>query len=48
MNKSEREKMLAGEGYLAFDRELGEMNTKAQEIFHIFNFSHPNVEIGVG
>ena len=34
--------MLAGEGYIALDAELGEMNLRAQELLHIFNFSHPN------
>jgi maltose O-acetyltransferase len=40
--KSEREKMLAGEGYLAMDAELGEMNAKAQEFLFQFNHSHPS------
>jgi maltose O-acetyltransferase len=42
MQKSEKEKMLAGEPYIALDAELGAMNAKAQELLHIFNFSHPN------
>lgn len=42
MNKSEKEKMLAGEMYIALDRELGEMNLRAQELLHRFNFSAPS------
>ncbi|MCD9184899.1 MAG: sugar O-acetyltransferase [Pyrinomonadaceae bacterium] len=41
MSKSEREKMLAGEGYFAMDDELGAINAKAQELIHAFNHSHP-------
>jgi len=41
MIKSEKEKMLAGEPYIALNRELGEMNARAQELLHIFNFSSP-------
>ena len=41
MSKSEREKMLAGEGYVAIDAELGAMNAKAQELLFRFNNSHP-------
>ncbi len=42
MNKSEREKMLAGEGYTALDAELGEMNARGQELLYRFNSSHPS------
>lgn len=42
MSKSEREKMLAGEGYFAMDDELGGMNAKAQELLYRFNNSHPS------
>ena len=41
MSKSEREKMLAGEGYIALDDELGAMNARAQELLYRFNHSHP-------
>jgi maltose O-acetyltransferase len=41
MNKSEREKMLAGELYTAFDDELGNMTLRAQELLHRFNSSKP-------
>ncbi len=34
--------MLAGEGYIALDEELAAMNARAQELLHIFNFSHPS------
>ena len=40
--KSEREKMLAGEPYLAADAELAEMNMRAQVLLHAFNTSHPS------
>lgn len=40
--KSEKEKMLAGEPYIAIDRELIEMNMKAQTLSHTFNSSHPS------
>ena len=33
--------MLAGEGYIALDAELGGMNAKAQELLYRFNSSHP-------
>jgi maltose O-acetyltransferase len=39
--KSEREKMLAGEPYVAADAELGEMNLRAQTLLHAFNSSAP-------
>jgi maltose O-acetyltransferase len=42
VKKSEREKMLAGDGYLAIDAELGELNAKAQELLYRFNNSHPS------
>lgn len=34
--------MLAGEGYIAMDAELGEMNARAQELLYNFNSSHPS------
>ncbi len=34
--------MLAGEGYIAMDAELGEMNARAQELLYTFNSSHPS------
>jgi maltose O-acetyltransferase len=40
--KSEREKMLAGEPYVAADAELGELNMRAQLLLHAFNTSHPS------
>ena len=40
--KSEREKMLAGEPYLAADAELGEMSLRAQTLLHAFNSSAPS------
>ncbi len=39
--KSEREKMLAGEPYVAADAELGALNLRAQTFLHAFNSSHP-------
>lgn len=42
MSKSEREKMLAGEGYIALDAELGAMNATAQELLYRFNNSQPS------
>jgi maltose O-acetyltransferase len=39
--KSEREKMLAGEPYVAADAELAEMNLRAQTLLHAFNSSAP-------
>ncbi len=39
MNKTEREKMLDGELYLATDKELTRMHLKAQKLFYQFNFS---------
>ena len=41
-SKTEREKMLAGEGYVAFDEELAAMNARAQELLYRFNFSRPS------
>lgn len=40
--KSEREKMLAGEPYVAADPELGELSMRAQTLLHAFNSSHPS------
>lgn len=42
MSKTEREKMLEGEGYIALDTELGAMNAAAQELLHAFNHSLPS------
>lgn len=44
MNKTEREKMLDGELYLATDKELTEMHLRARRLIHGFNFSlsHPS------
>jgi maltose O-acetyltransferase len=42
MNKTEREKMLASEPYLAADLELESMTQKAQGLLHTFNLSHPD------
>lgn len=39
--KSEREKMLAGEPYVAADAELAEMSLRAQTLLHTFNSSAP-------
>jgi maltose O-acetyltransferase len=39
--KSEREKMLAGEPYVAADAELCELNLRAQALLHVFNSSRP-------
>ena len=33
--------MLAGEGYVAFDAELADMNARAQELLYRFNASRP-------
>jgi maltose O-acetyltransferase len=41
MSKTEREKMLANELYLALDSELVEMLASAQNLLHAFNLSHP-------
>ena len=41
MNKTEREKMLAGELYLATDPELSQLHAKAMALMHKFNTSHP-------
>jgi len=40
-DKTEREKMLAGELYLASDPELTELHFKALDLMHDFNTSHP-------
>lgn len=40
--KTEREKMLAGELYLATDEELNEMHFVARRLLHNFNFSAPD------
>ena len=40
--KTEREKMLDGELYLATDEELTRMHINARQLLHSFNFSHPN------
>lgn len=42
MSKSEREKMLAGELYIALDSELEAMNLYAQQLLHEFNYSPPS------
>ena len=42
MNKTEREKMLDGELYLATDKELTKMHLKARKLVQRFNFSEPN------
>ena len=42
MNKTEREKMLAGELYLATDEELTQMHFQARRLLHDFNFSAPD------
>ncbi|MDX2241328.1 MAG: sugar O-acetyltransferase [Leptolyngbyaceae cyanobacterium bins.302] len=42
MDKSQREKMLANEPYIAYDRELQEMTTKAQRLLQSFNTSSPD------
>ncbi|MGB3291513.1 MAG: sugar O-acetyltransferase [Phormidesmis sp.] len=39
--KTEREKMLAGELYLATDPELSEMHDRAAALMHQLNTSHP-------
>ena len=38
---SEREKMLAGEPYIAADAELAKLNLRAQTLLYAFNTSHP-------
>ena len=40
--KTEREKMLDGELYLATDQELMKMHLKARKLVHQFNFSEPS------
>src|SRR6476646_2849657 len=40
--KSEKEKMLAGEPYIAADHELVQMHLKAQILLHEFNASPPS------
>ena len=42
MEKTEREKMLNNELYLATDRELVAMQLKAQQLLHRFNFCPPD------
>jgi maltose O-acetyltransferase len=42
MSKTEREKMLANEPYLAFDPELVRMLGAAQNLVYGFNLSHPS------
>ncbi|NJR38479.1 MAG: sugar O-acetyltransferase [Leptolyngbyaceae cyanobacterium CSU_1_4] len=42
MAKTEREKMLANEPYLASDPELRDLLKKAQNLLYAFNFSRPN------
>ena len=42
MSKSELEKMLAGELYIASDAELSEMNARAQHLMHVLNNLHPS------
>jgi maltose O-acetyltransferase len=42
MNKTEREKMLANELYLATDPELESMSKKAQRLLYTFNLSLPD------
>ena len=41
MEKTEREKMLAGELYLALDAELSEMHANALGLLYAFNHSQP-------
>lgn len=41
--KTEREKMLSGELYLATDEELTRMHLKARKLVHQFNFSEPSL-----
>ena len=41
-NKTEREKMLAGELYLPIDAELTKMHLEARKLIHRFNFSQPD------
>lgn len=41
LNKTEREKMLNGELYLATDEELTKMHLKSRKLMHEFNFSQP-------
>ncbi len=42
MEKTEREKMLSNELYLATDSELKGMYNKAKNLLHAFNTSHPD------
>lgn len=42
MTKSQKEKMLAGELYTAFDDELSPMNSRAQDLVYRFNSSKPS------
>jgi maltose O-acetyltransferase len=41
MSRTEREKMLANEPYLALDPELVGMMSRAQSLLHTYNLSHP-------
>jgi maltose O-acetyltransferase len=42
MDKTERERMLANEPYLAIDPELESMSRKAQRLLYTFNLSLPD------
>ncbi len=42
MHKTEREKMLANEPYIAADPELVRMLVKSQNLCHTYNLSHPD------
>ena len=44
LNKTEREKMLDGELYLATDEELAKMHLKSRKLMNQFNFSEPENE----
>ena len=46
-NKTEREKMLNGELYLATDRELTKMRLKARELLHGFNIQTQPKQMGM-
>jgi maltose O-acetyltransferase len=41
-DKSMRERMLAGELYIALDPELGTIQRRAQQLLYTFNLSHPD------
>ena len=43
--KSMRERMLAGELYIAIDPELSKMHLRAQRLLHTFNTSHPDAAL---